>query len=82
MPSLKFTRKKIIIIITSILVIGFIINGFVSKSIENKISEVLLKSESNYYTAHAKNSNFLLIRSSLVLNNVSLIHQKKLLLIV
>ena len=57
----------------SILVIGFIINSLVSKKIENKISEILLKSESNFYTLYDESSNFSLIKNSLVLNNDSLL---------
>ena len=71
MLRFKFTRKKIIFLTSTILII-FIINSIFSSVIENKISEFLLKNESKYYTAHVESSHFRLLRRSLVLNNLSL----------
>jgi len=72
MPNLKFTRKSIVIIAGLILVI-FLINSIVSSKITNKISEILLKNDSKYYTAQIESTQFKLIRGSLYLNNITLI---------
>lgn len=71
MLKVKFTRKKIIFI-ASFLIFIFIVNGIISSVIEKKITDILLKNESEYYTAHIESSHFKLLRRTLVLNNISL----------
>ena len=71
--------RKNVILIGSILVIIFLINSIISFVIENKITEILLKNESKYYSAQVENSEFRLLRRSLVLNNISLIPKQEIL---
>jgi len=78
MSFLKFTRKKIVFIV-SVIIIILLINSIASFVIENKITEVLLKNESKYYTARVEASHFKLLRRSLVLNNISLIPKQEIL---
>ena len=72
MSNFNITRKRIIFIMGFLLLI-VIINGISSAIIKNKITGILLKNESKYYTAQVGSSHFRLLRGSLILNNVSLI---------
>ncbi len=64
--------KKIIIFILIFLAIIFLANILISNLVENKITELLLKNNSEYYTTTVKNVRFNLLDRSIKVNGLLL----------
>ncbi|MFK5878346.1 MAG: hypothetical protein QM478_02495 [Flavobacteriaceae bacterium] len=76
MATRKNTKKKAFIFLGVLLFI-IAINFVVSSIIKQKISEVLLQNESDYYTATVEDVSFKLLRRSITLTDVFIIPNKK-----
>ena len=66
-------RKRLLFGVGSILIFIVIINSVLSIVIKDKITNILLKSESKYYTANVGNVKFRLLRRSITLDSILLI---------
>ncbi len=76
MATRKNTKKKAFIFLGVLLFI-IAINFTISSIIKQKISEVLLQNESDYYTATVEDVSFKLLRRSITLTDVFIIPNKK-----
>ncbi len=70
-------RKKYIFILLGFVIAILAVNMILSSVIKQKITEFLLKNESNYYTATVEDVDFKLLRRSITLTDVFIIPTKK-----
>ena len=66
----KFRYKKSVVALLIFIVAVFAINAIVSNVIKSKITHLLLKENSKYYTASIEDVNFYLLQQSVVINQV------------
>ncbi|MBV1888073.1 MAG: hypothetical protein KUG51_02165 [Urechidicola sp.] len=76
MKKLTISKKRIFIAL-GFIVFVLLINQLASSFIKNKITDLLLKNESGYYTASVESVDFRLLRRTLTLTDVFIIPTKK-----